>query len=224
MSLIQLRQISLAYPDGERKNEVLSDLSLEVRHGEVLAVTGPSGSGKSTLLSIIGTLLQPDSGEYLFEGVSVDSMDDSARAQFCNRSIGFIFQDHRLLPQFTVKENVLLPALAYQQQTTKEQEERADYLLENTDIANLTHKYPEQLSGGECQRVAICRALIMKPKLLLADEPTGLLDATNADRIIELLLSIHASENCTLLMVTHADRVSQKAEKVYCLQNGKIQS
>jgi len=222
MSLIRLHQIFLAYPDGESKNEVLSGLSLEVRHGEVIAVTGPSGSGKSTLLSIIGTLLKPDSGEYLFDGLSVDGMDDVARAQFRNRSIGFIFQDHRLLPQFTVKENILLPALAYQQQTINEQEERASYLMQNTGIASLAHKYPEQLSGGECQRVAICRALIMQPKLLLADEPTGLLDAANADRITDLLLSINSSEKCTLLMVTHAERVAQKAGKVYCLKNGII--
>jgi len=218
MSLIRLHQISLAYPDGIQKNEVLRGLSFDVQHGEVVAVTGPSGSGKSTLLAIIGTLLKPDSGEYFFDGVSVDSMDDAMRAQFRNRSIGFVFQDHRLLPQFTVKENILLPALAAQRQTTREQEERAGYLLQSTGIVNLAHKYPEQLSGGECQRVAICRALIMHPKLLLADEPTGLLDAVNADRITDLLLSVNASENCTLLMVTHAERVAQKAGKVYDLQ------
>ena len=223
MSLIRLHQISLAYPDGVSKNEVLRGLSLDVQQGETIAITGPSGSGKSTLLSIIGTLLKPDSGEYLFDGVPVDSMDDAARAQFRNRSIGFIFQDHRLLPQFTAKENILLPALAVQRQTTKEQEERAARLLQNTGMTSLAHKYPEQLSGGERQRVAICRALMMAPQLLLADEPTGLLDAANADRITDLLLSINASEKCTLLMVTHAERVAQKAEKVYCLQNGKIQ-
>jgi len=222
MSLIQLRHISLAYPDGESKTEVLCGLSLDVQHGEVIAVTGPSGSGKSTLLSVIGTLLKPDSGEYVFDSVSVDSMDDVARAQFRNRSIGFVFQDHRLLPQFTVRENILLPALAAQRQSTREQEERADYLLQSTGIATLAHKYPEQLSGGECQRVAICRALIMRPKLLLADEPTGLLDAANADRITDLLLSINNSEKCTLLMVTHSERVAQKAGKVYQLQNGGI--
>ena len=222
MSLIQLHQISLAYPDGERKNEVLRGLSHEVQQSEVIAITGPSGSGKSTLLSIIGTLLKPDSGEYLFDGTLVNSMNDATRAQFRNRSIGFVFQDHRLLPQFTVRENILLPALATQQQTTREQEERADYLLQNTGITVLAHKYPEQLSGGECQRVAICRALIMRPKLLLADEPTGLLDAANADRITDLLLSVNASEKCTLLMVTHAERVAKKAGKVYCLQNGDI--
>jgi ABC-type lipoprotein export system ATPase subunit len=222
MSLIQLHQIFHSFPDGENKNEVLRGFSLDVQRGEVIAITGPSGSGKSTLLSIIGTLLKPDSGEYLFDGVPVGSMDDAARAQFRNRSIGFIFQDHRLLPQFTVLENVLLPALATQQQTTKEQEERAAYLLQSTGIATLTNKYPEQLSGGECQRVAICRALIMSPKLLLADEPTGLLDAANADRITDLLLSVNASEKCTLLMVTHAERVAEKAGKVYCLQDGKI--
>jgi ABC-type lipoprotein export system ATPase subunit len=223
MSLIQLHQIFLAYPDGENKTEVLRGLSLNVQHGDVIAITGPSGSGKSTLLSIIGTLLKPDSGEYLFDGVSVDSMDDAARAQFRNRSIGFVFQDHRLLPQFTVKENILLPALAYQRQITCEQEERADDLLQSTGIANLTYKYPGQLSGGECQRVAICRALVMRPKLLLADEPTGLLDAVNADRITDLLLAINASEKCTLLMVTHSERVAQKAGKLYRLENGNIQ-
>ena len=222
MSLIRLQQISLAYPDGIQKNEVLRGLSLDVQHGEVIAITGPSGSGKSTLLSVIGTLLKPDSGEYIFDGVSVDNMDDAARAQFRNRSIGFVFQDHRLLPQFTVKENILLPALAAQRQITREQEERADYLLKSTDIDTLAYKYPEQLSGGECQRVAICRALIMRPKLLLADEPTGLLDAVNTDRITDLLLSINASEKCTLLMVTHSERVAQKAEKVYPLHNGRI--
>ena len=220
MSLIRLRQIFLAYPDGESKTEVLRGFSLDVPHGETVAITGPSGSGKSTLLSVIGTLLTPDSGEYLFDGVPVGSLDDMARAQFRNRSIGFIFQDHRLLPQFTVKENVLLPALASQQQITKKQEERADYLLQSTGIANLAHKYPEQLSGGECQRVAICRALIMSPKLLLADEPTGLLDADNADRITDLLLSVNVAEKCTLMMVTHSERVAQKAGKIYRLQNG----
>jgi len=220
--LIQLKQIYLSYPDGEGKTEVLRGLSLDVQQGETVAITGPSGSGKSTLLSIIGTLLRPDSGEYLFDGTAVSNLDDTAQAQFRNRSIGFVFQDHRLLPQFTVRENILLPSLACQRQTTREQEERADELLQNTGIAPLSHKYPEQLSGGECQRVAICRALIMRPKLLLADEPTGLLDAANADRITDLLLSVNSSENCTLLMVTHAERVAKKAGKVYCLQNGKI--
>jgi len=220
--LIQLNRISLAYPDGESKNEVLRGLSLDVQHGEVIAVTGPSGSGKSTLLSIIGTLLKPDSGEYIFEGVSVEGMNETTLAQFRNRSIGFVFQDHRLLPQFTVMENILLPALAQQRKTTKEQEERAIRLLQNTGMSTQKDKYPEQLSGGECQRVAICRALIMCPKLLLADEPTGLLDAGNADRITDLLLSVNTSENCTLLMVTHSEHVAQKAGKVYGLQNGKI--
>ncbi len=222
MPLIRLNQISLAYPDGIQKNEVLRGLSLELQQGDVVAITGPSGSGKSTLLSIIGTLLKPDSGEYIFGGISVDKLDDSARAQFRNHSVGFVFQDHRLLPQFTAKENILLPALAGQQRTTKEQEDRAGYLLQNTGIATLAHKYPEQMSGGECQRVAICRALIMSPKLLLADEPTGLLDAVNAERITDLLLAINASEKCTLLMVTHAEQVARKAGKVHHLQNGKL--
>ena len=220
MSLIQLSQIFLAYPDGETKTEVLRGLTLHVPQGEVVAITGPSGSGKSTLLAIIGAMLNPDSGEYLFDGMSVNSMDNATRAQFRNRSIGFVFQDHRLLPQFTVRENILLPALATQSQTTGEQEEHAAYLMQSTGIATLADKYPEQMSGGECQRVAICRALIMRPKLLLADEPTGLLDAANADRITDLLLSVNASEKCTLLMVTHAERVAKKADKVYCLENG----
>jgi ABC-type lipoprotein export system ATPase subunit len=220
--LIHLNQIFLAYPDGENKNEVLRGLSLDVQQGEVIAVTGPSGSGKSTLLSIIGTLLKPDSGEYIFDGASVDGMNEASLAQFRNRSIGFIFQDHRLLPQFTVRENILLPALAQQRQTAKEQEERAARLLQNTGMASLADKFPEQLSGGERQRVAICRALIMSPKLLLADEPTGLLDAGNADRITDLLLSVNASEKCTLLMVTHSECVAQKAGKRLLLREGKL--
>ncbi len=220
MPLIRLKQISVAYPDGESKAEILRGLSLDLQHGEVVAITGPSGSGKSTLLSVMGALLHPDSGEYFFNEIAVNNLDDVARAQFRNRSIGFVFQDHRLLPQFTVRENILLPVLAGQQQTTKEQEERADYLLQTTGIASHAHKYPEQLSGGECQRVAICRALIMSPELLLADEPTGLLDAANADRITDLLLAINVSEKCTLLMVTHAERVAQKAGQVYNLRNG----
>ena len=222
MSFISLRQICLSYPDGEGKTEVLCGLSLDVQCCDVVAITGPSGSGKSSLLSIIGTLLKPDSGEYLFDGVSVADMDDMALSQFRNRSIGFIFQDHRLIPQLTAKENVLLPALACQRQTNSEQEERADYLLQSTGIFALAHKYPEQMSGGECQRVAICRALIMNPKLLLADEPTGLLDTANADRITDLLISVNNCEKCTLLMVTHSERVARKAGKVCNLQNGVI--
>ena len=222
MSLIQLSQISLAYPDGERKAEVLRGLSFAVRRGETIAVTGPSGSGKTTLLAVIGALLKPDSGEYLFDGAPIFDMDEASLAKFRNRSVGFVFQDHRLLPQFTVRENILLPALAQQKQTDTEQEARAAYLMQSTGIESLANKYPEQLSGGECQRVAICRALVMQPKLLLADEPTGLLDAENADRITDLLLSVNASEKCTLLMVTHAERVAKKAEKTYCLQDGRI--
>ena len=144
-SLIHLNQISVAYPDGERKAEVLRGLSLEISHSEVVAVTGVSGSGKSTLLSVIGTLLCPDSGEYLFNGTEVSILDDTARAQFRNRSIGFVFQDHRLLPQFTVRENILLPALAQQPQTTKEQDERADYLMQTTG----SHSDPEALMSTE---------------------------------------------------------------------------
>jgi ABC-type lipoprotein export system ATPase subunit len=279
--LILLNKISIAYPDGEQRTEVLRELSLSVLHGDVVAITGPSGSGKSTLLSIIGTLLKPDSGEYFFDGQNILSTDSSTNlstnsstdlstnlstnytnytnenhsstndgtnsynscnswtkskkiswtkseknswkknlAGIRNRSIGFIFQDHRLLPQFTARENILLPALAGQKRTTGEQEERADYLLQMTGIASHAHKYPEQLSGGECQRVAICRALIMNPKLLLADEPTGLLDAVNAGKISDLLLAVNASEKCTILMVTHSGNIANKARQIYQLQNG----
>jgi len=216
--LILLNKISIAYPDGEQRTEVLRELSLNVLPGDVVAITGPSGSGKSTLLAIIATLLKPNSGEYFFDGTDINSWKNIA--QFRNRCIGLVFQDHRLLPQFTARENILLPALAQQKQTSGEQEQRADYLLQMTGIASYAHKYPEQLSGGECQRVAICRALIMKPKLLLADEPTGLLDAVNAGKISDLLLTVNESEKCTILMVTHAAEIAKKARQIYQLQNG----
>jgi ABC-type lipoprotein export system ATPase subunit len=220
--ILKLSQIHLSYPDGESKIDVLRGLSLQVQYGEVIAITGPSGSGKSSLLSIFGTLLKPDEGEYLFEDKIVNQMDAMQLAELRNQSIGFIFQDHRLLPQFTVRENILLPTLAFQNQANMEQEQRATNLMKNTGIENLSHKYPDHLSGGECQRVAICRALIMKPKLLLADEPTGLLDLITAGKIVDLLLSVNADENCTLLMVTHSADVAKKAQKTYNLQNGVL--
>ena len=180
MALIRLSNIEKSFQDGEdRENNVLRGINMEVEKGEFIAIKGPSGSGKTTLLSILGTILRPDSGIYLLDGMEMTT-DGIDLATIRNSRIGFVFQDHRLMPQYTVLENILLPALATASRCTREEIEYAHQLMELTHISKLAGQYPHTLSGGEASRVAVCRALIRKPLLVLADEPTGQLDKENA--------------------------------------------
>ena len=223
MALLKLTQIKKAYQDGENHlNQVLRGVDMEINKGEFVAIKGSSGSGKTTLLSILGTLIHPDSGSYLLNDKEMSSpMIDHASVR--NKEIGFVFQDHRLMPQLTALENVLLPVLAKKSAATVEEIDYVRYLLRLTRIAEVENQYPHTLSGGEASRVAVCRALIMKPLLLLADEPTGQLDAENARNIAALLEEVNANLHTTILMVTHSDEISARAHRILTLNDGILQ-
>lgn len=223
MTLIRLNDIQKNYPDGEnRLNNVLRGVDMEIAKGEFVAIKGDSGSGKTTLLSILGTLLMPDSGSYF-----LDNTDMTAPclnySLIRNRQIGFVFQDHRLLPQCTAIENILLPALAYNAEAGAEETGYARHLMELTYISGVANQYPHTLSGGEASRVAVCRALIMKPLLVLADEPTGQLDKRNAINIAALLAEVNSNLQATIVIVTHSDEISAFAQRIFTLKDGKLQ-
>jgi len=201
--------------------QILNGVDLTVNRGEAVAITGPSGSGKSTLLSIIGTLDEPTSGTVRILGSDPFAANAAGRAAYRNENIGFIFQDHHLLPQCSVLENVLIPTLAGQG-AGPEQEKHALALLDRVGLADrLTHR-PAQLSGGERQRVAVCRALINEPVLLLADEPTGNLDHTTAESIGTLLLDLGREQNTLLLCVTHSTRLADRFPRRLELREGRL--
>jgi len=220
---IELNEIEKYYDDGaEKAKHVLRNVNMSVEKGEFVAVKGPSGSGKTTLLSILGAILLPDKGRYLLNGRDITEASTKL-PQIRNREIGFVFQDHRLLPQFTALENILLPALACSSKADKEQMQYASKLLEITDIEYVKEQYPSTLSGGEASRVAICRALIMKPSLLLADEPTGQLDSGNAGKVASLLAEINRSLGATIIMVTHSEEAAAVAHRTLILKDGVLQ-
>ena len=223
MNIINLSNIIKSYNDGEnRLNHVLRGITMQIEKGEFIAIKGASGSGKTTLLSILGTLLPPDSGSYLLNGIEMVSATID-HSEIRNKQIGFVFQDHRLMPQFTALENILLPILAGKSKVTAEETGYARQLMELTRIAEVANQYPQTLSGGEASRVAVCRALIMKPLLLLADEPTGQLDTENARNIAALLTEINKSLQTTIVMVTHSDETSTAAHRMLTLKQGVLQ-
>ena len=223
--LLKLIGVSKRYesPSGAEGVAVLRDVSLEIRHGESVAIVGPSGSGKSTLLNIMGTLDRPSSGQVLLDGRELNRLDDIQLAAVRNREIGFIFQSHHLLPQCSVLENVLVPTLANDDAALRNGSlERAKRLLEKVGLgARLTHR-PGQLSGGERQRVAVVRALINQPKLLLADEPTGALDRASAQNLADLLVQLNREDGLTLIVVTHALDLAKRMGRALELRDGEL--
>ena len=221
--LLQLENISREFPSAENGEplRVLRGLSLEIGRGESIAIVGPSGCGKSTLLNIIGTLDQPTTGKVTLDGQDLSTLDGNALAALRNREMGFIFQSHHLLPQCTVMENVLVPTLAHGQATAAD-EERGRRLLERVDLGDRLAHRPGQLSGGERQRVAVVRALINQPKLLLADEPTGALDQATADKLGQLLLELNQEENVTLITVTHSADLANRMARTLELLDGQL--
>ena len=222
--LLQPKNISKGYGQAGSNNfrPVLEELTLDIQNGEKLAMVGQSGSGKTTLLNLIGTLDKPDSGEIIFDSKNITSYSKKELAMFRNRHLGFIFQLHHLMPHLTLLENVLLPILP-QGKVTKEQKEWAEHLIQKVGIWEQRLQKPSEMSGGECQRTAVVRALINKPKLILADEPTGALDEKNANALSNLLLQLCEEEKLTLITVTHSAELADKMDKKLLLKNGKLQ-
>jgi ABC-type lipoprotein export system ATPase subunit len=224
--LLELKNICKRYDsvEGEEPHSILQSISLTIEAGRSLAITGASGSGKSTLLNIMGALDQPTQGKVLFQKTDLSQCDQKQLAEIRSSKIGFVFQSHHLLPQCSALENVLIPTLSPVIKTPpRESEARARTLLERVGLAErLTHR-PGLLSGGERQRVAVVRALINRPVLLLADEPTGSLDNNSSENLFDLLLELNREEGSTLVVVTHALDLARRLECVYELIGGQLE-
>ena len=222
--LLELQGVAKTYDPVEgQANQVLAGIDLVVEEGETLSIVGPSGSGKSTLLFVIGTLEPPTAGRVLWEGRDLAQLPGNELARFRNREIGFVFQQHHLLPQLSAFENVLVPTLAGQGSEDRETlQARARDLLTAVGLSERMAHRPAQLSGGERQRVACVRALINGPRLLLADEPTGSLDRRSADELTELLVALNEREGVAVITVTHAPRLAERMQRQLELVDGRL--
>ncbi|HLT24598.1 MAG TPA: ABC transporter ATP-binding protein [Ignavibacteria bacterium] len=217
--LLSVKNIKKAYKITKKSYlEVLKGISLEIYDGEIVAIVGKSGTGKSTLLHILGALDKPDSGEVLFDGNNVFQMKEKQVSDFRNKSIGFIFQFHHLLPEFTALENVMIAAMI----SGDKKEDKAKELLNEVGIGERINHKPSEISGGEAQRVAIARALINSPRLVLADEPTGNLDTENAEAVMDILFKLRDKFNHTFVIVTHNEDFAKKCDRVIHVKDGMV--
>ncbi|MCS7279066.1 MAG: ABC transporter ATP-binding protein [Thermodesulfobacteriaceae bacterium] len=217
--LVLLQNIVKTYQTGNIEHQVLKGINLEVKEGDFLAIMGVSGSGKTTLLNIIGLLDKPTSGTYIFDGQDVSKLNSKEIAFIRNKKIGFIFQAFHLIPWATTLENVLLPLLYRKEGFTKEDEKEAVKLLERLGLIDKIHAKPSELSGGQQQRVAIARALINKPKLLLADEPTGNLDTQSSSEVMKIFKELN-QEGLTIILVTHDPEIAKNAKEIKIIVDG----
>jgi lipoprotein-releasing system ATP-binding protein len=220
--MLQITNLTKTYngASGSSRHPVLNSLSLNVKKGASVAVIGPSGCGKTTLLNAVALLDDFDDGEILFKGKDLSRLSEKEKAEFRNRKIGMVFQLHHLLPQCSLIENVLLPTLPGG--TKNSDKEFAESLLKEAGIWEQRYQKPAELSGGECQRAAVVRALINNPELVLADEPTGALDGENADLLGEMLISLNIKRGTTLIVVTHSLELARKMDIIYRLSEGKL--
>ena len=222
--MLSALNITKSYPTPRGSLTVLDGISLSLSRGEAIAITGPSGSGKSTLLYVLGALDPPSSGSVTLDGVDPFQLGEREQARFRNRHIGFVFQDHSLLPQCSVLENVLTPTLAAPRRDagTADDEPRAREILERVGLGGRLDHRPAELSGGEKQRAALARALILNPSVLLCDEPTGNLDRTAADAVAQLLLDLHADRKTILITVTHSAALAERFPIRYEMDGGRL--
>ncbi len=219
--ILKARELSKTYTIGERQESVLEAVTMEVESGEFVVISGSSGSGKTTLLSILSGLDRPTSGRVVMAGRDITDLSEDQLAPVRNELTGFVFQAFHLVPSLNALENVMFPAELKKDPAA---EEKGSALLKRVGLWNRRHNYPQQLSGGEKQRVAICRALINNPQIIFADEPTGNLDSENSRAIIELLLELHREHATTLVMATHSREVTAQADRIIRLHDGRLLS
>ncbi|MQW91757.1 lipoprotein-releasing ABC transporter ATP-binding protein LolD [Acinetobacter wanghuae] len=218
--ILEAQDIQKSFTDGKSKVDVIRGISLQVKAGEFVSIVGSSGSGKSTLLHVLGGLDRPTSGQVMVNGQRFDTLSEAERGYVRNAHLGFVYQFHHLLPEFTALENVAMPLMLRKDTKFKEAKQQAEYLLERVGLSHrLTHQ-PGELSGGERQRVALARALVGRPKLMMADEPTGNLDRKTAVKIFELLSDLRREFNMAMLIVTHDEQLAQSADSILHMQDG----
>jgi putative ABC transport system ATP-binding protein len=219
MNIIEARQVSKTYLVDNRQIRILDDISLSIAEGEFIAITGNSGSGKTTLLSLLSGLDKPNAGRVLINQIDVTDLSEDELAPLRNETIGFVFQSFHLVPSLNALENVSFPA---ELRNDKEAVKKAIALVERVGLCDRRTNFPQQLSGGEKQRIAICRALINNPKIIFADEPTGNLDSANSDAILSLLHELHIERGTTLILATHSNDIAALADRVVSLNDGCI--
>lgn len=219
--LLQLNDINKIYGD-KIKNQVLYDVNLEFEAGSFNSIIGQSGSGKSTLMNIIGTLDKPTSGRIVIDGTDTSDMDKNELAVLRNETIGFIFQFHHLLPEFTVMENILMPYRIKHNRVTPEAIKRAEYLIDMVGLSKVKHNGSTEISGGQQQRAAIARSLINEPKLILGDEPTGNLDSETTQTVFNLMKDINKELKTTFILITHDKKVAEQADRIIEIKDGHV--
>jgi lipoprotein-releasing system ATP-binding protein len=221
-ALVEVSGLTKDYTEGETVTRVLKGVELQVSRGELVALLGPSGSGKSTLLNILGTLMRPTLGELSILGETLIGADDEVLTEFRNRHIGFVFQAHLLLPDFTALENVMFPAAARHGRERREDKVRASELLDRVGLSDRRDFLASRLSGGQKQRVAVARSLMNAPELVLADEPTGNLDRESADQVMKLLTEINSEDRTGFLISTHDEKIAARCRRQIYMVDGKV--
>lgn len=220
--MINLVNVNRHFKNGEETNHILKDINISIDTGEFIAIMGPSGSGKSTLINILGFIDRGYTGEYLFDVENYQQVSDNKLAFIRNKTVGFVFQNFKLIQNNTIMENVSIPLL-YSGMSSKERKQRVESVLKDVGIADKKHLVPNKLSGGQQQRVAIARSIVNKPKFIIADEPTGALDSQTSKDIMDLFVRLNREQNTTMIIVTHDRKVAEQADRVIHILDGRVQ-
>ncbi len=220
--MINLVNVNRHFKNGEETNHILKDINISIDTGEFIAIMGPSGSGKSTLINILGFIDRGYTGEYLFDNENYQQVSDNKLAFIRNKTVGFVFQNFKLIQNNTIMENVSIPLL-YSGMSSKERKQRVESVLKDVGIADKKHLVPNKLSGGQQQRVAIARSIVNKPKFIIADEPTGALDSQTSKDIMDLFMRLNREQNTTMIIVTHDRKVAEQADRVIHILDGRVQ-